>query len=94
MAENTPLVKVEGLKKWFPMTGGILQRVRSHIHAVDGVNFEILPGRSLGLVGESGCGKTTTGKLLVRLYDTTAGHIYVNDPELGAVDRSEALSAI
>ncbi|MBN1872844.1 MAG: ABC transporter ATP-binding protein [Anaerolineae bacterium] len=86
---NPCLVRVEGLKKHFPVGGGIFRRARSHIYAVDGVNFEIEKGESLGLVGESGCGKTTTGKLLARLHDPTEGHIFVNDTELGEVDLAE-----
>ena len=70
-----PLVKVEGLQKLYPLTGGIFKRTSSYIHAVDGVNFEISDGESLALVGESGSGKTTTGKLLVRLVDPTGGAI-------------------
>ena len=86
---NGALVKVEGLRKLFPVTAGMFQQARGSIHAVDDVSFEIHPGRTLGLVGESGCGKTTTGKLLVRLLDPTDGHIYVNDSELGIVDLAE-----
>lgn len=86
---NSALVKVEGLQKLFPVTAGMFQQTHSFIHAVDGVDFEIHEGQSMGLVGESGCGKTTTGKLLVRLYDPTGGHIYVNDAELGKVDLTE-----
>jgi oligopeptide/dipeptide ABC transporter, ATP-binding protein, C-terminal domain len=71
-----PLIKVEGLQKWFPVSKGLFQRARDFIHAVDGVSFDIMPGQSMGLVGESGCGKTTTGKLLVRLLDPTMGKIY------------------
>lgn len=63
--------------------------MRSFIHAVDDINFEVYASGSLGLVGESGCGKTTTGKLLVRLLDPTGGHIYVDDAELGRVDLAE-----
>lgn len=74
-----PLVKVTNLKKYFPIRGNIFSPVKGHIHAVDGLNFEIMPGKSMGLVGESGCGKTTTGKLLVRLYDPTEGEIYIRD---------------
>jgi len=79
MATNMekPLVKVEGLKKYFPIAGSIFSQAKGHIHAVDDLNFEIMPGKSLGLVGESGCGKTTTGKLLVRLYDPTEGRILI-----------------
>jgi len=84
--EDSKLVRVEGLRKWFPLGRGLFERNQSAIHAVDGVNFTIEAGRSLGLVGESGCGKTTTGRLLTRLETPTAGHIYMDDPALGAVD--------
>ncbi len=80
------LVQVENLQKHFPVAAGLFQRSKSAIHAVDGISFTIEKGKSLGLVGESGCGKTTTGKLLTRLYDPTGGHIFVNDAELGQVD--------
>ena len=94
MADNkhspdSALVKVVGLQKLFPVAVGLFQQTQSFIHAVDDVDFEILAGQSMGLVGESGCGKTTTGKLLVRLYDPTGGHIYVNDVELGRTDLAE-----
>jgi peptide/nickel transport system ATP-binding protein len=70
-----PLVKVENLRKLYPLAGGLFKKASSFIHAVDGVNFEIADGESLALVGESGSGKTTTGKLLVRLTDPTNGAI-------------------
>ncbi|MBM3145549.1 MAG: ABC transporter ATP-binding protein [Chloroflexi bacterium] len=69
------IVKVEGLKKLFPLTTGMFKRSTSFIHAVDDVDFYIREGESLGLVGESGSGKTTVGKLLVRLLEPTNGHI-------------------
>ncbi len=71
-----PLVKVEGLKKYFPVSKGLFRKTHDYIHAVDDVSFSIQPRESLGLVGESGCGKTTTGKLLVRLLTPTAGRIF------------------
>jgi peptide/nickel transport system ATP-binding protein len=77
MTSQEPLVTVEGLSKLYPVSKGLFARTRNFIHAVDGVSFAIGRGESLGLVGESGCGKTTTGKLLVRLLDPTAGHIYL-----------------
>ena len=86
MAKDNVLVDVQNLQMLFPVAGGVFQKSKSFIHAVDGLNFEIQKGRSLGLVGESGCGKTTTGKLLVRLLNPTNGHIYINDPEMGQVD--------
>ena len=74
------LLRVEGLTKRFPVTSGNwFDRSRSFIHAVDGVQFELGRGESFGLVGESGCGKTTTGKLLVRLLDPTSGNIVFDD---------------
>ena len=81
MNAKQPLIKVEGLKKLFPIGGAFLRPARSFIHAVDDLNFDIPVGESLALVGESGCGKTTTGKLLVRLYEPTAGHIYIQNAQ-------------
>ena len=75
------LVKAENLKKFFPVSSGVFKRADSFVHAVDDVNFEIKSGESLSLVGESGCGKTTTGKLLVRLYEPTDGRILVRNEE-------------
>jgi peptide/nickel transport system ATP-binding protein len=74
---NQALVKVEGLKMYFPVGGSMFRKAHSFIHAVDDVSFEIPIGKSLALVGESGCGKTTTGKLLTRLYRPTSGSIYL-----------------
>ncbi|HZU87012.1 MAG TPA: ATP-binding cassette domain-containing protein, partial [Anaerolineaceae bacterium] len=83
---NIPLVKVEHLKMHFPVGNMFLSRSRTFLHAVDDISFEIPAGQSLSLVGESGCGKTTTGKLLVRLYDPTAGNIFLRSPDGGLVD--------
>ncbi|HYN89851.1 MAG TPA: oligopeptide/dipeptide ABC transporter ATP-binding protein [Ardenticatenaceae bacterium] len=77
MEATQPLVRVEGLKKYFPLTQGLFSRAQAFVHAVDDVSFEIRRGESVALVGESGSGKTTTGKLLVRLLDPTEGHIYL-----------------
>jgi peptide/nickel transport system ATP-binding protein len=71
------LVTVDGLRKLYPVNSNPFARVRSFIHAVDNLNFEIGRGESLGLVGESGCGKTTTGKMLVKLVEPTNGHIFL-----------------
>lgn len=69
------LLQVRDLVKRFPVERGLFRRAKSFIHAVDGISLEIRRGESLGLVGESGCGKTTVGKLLIRLLDPTSGEI-------------------
>ena len=74
-----PLVKVENLTKLYPVQRGLFRKPTEFIHAVDDVSFEIAPGESLGLVGESGCGKTTTGRMLVRLTSQTSGKILLQD---------------
>lgn len=71
------LVRVENLRMLYPVSTGVFARARSFIHAVDDVSFDIKRGEIFGLIGESGCGKTTTGKLLVRLITPTSGHIYL-----------------
>ncbi len=72
---NQPLIKVEGLRKLYPIDGGVFRKPSSFNHAVDGLNFEIGHGESLGLVGESGCGKSTTGKMLVKLFEPSDGSV-------------------
>ncbi|HEY8641270.1 MAG TPA: oligopeptide/dipeptide ABC transporter ATP-binding protein [Candidatus Dormibacteraeota bacterium] len=70
-----PILEVRGLKTYFPVTAGILQRTVAHVHAVDGVDLTIKQGETLGLVGESGCGKTTLGRSILRLIEPTAGQV-------------------
>jgi peptide/nickel transport system ATP-binding protein/oligopeptide transport system ATP-binding protein len=85
-----PLVEVRDLVKNFPIVGGILQRTIASVQAVDGVSFDIRRGETLGLVGESGCGKTTVGRLILRLIDPTAGKILFDGVDLAGV-RGNAL---
>ena len=73
--ERKPLVKVENLKMYFPVTKGLFSKTVGYVKAVDDVSFEVYPGETFGLVGESGCGKTTTGKAVIRIYNPTDGHI-------------------
>ncbi len=79
------LLVVRDLKKYFPITRGFLQRTVGFVRAVDGVSFFIREGETLGLVGESGCGKTTTGRLILRGYEPTGGEILFRDREQGWV---------
>ena len=76
---DAPLLRVENLTKHFPITAGLFHRTVGAVKAVDDVTFEIKPGETLGLVGESGCGKTTTGRLILRLIDRTSGTVRFND---------------
>jgi oligopeptide/dipeptide ABC transporter ATP-binding protein len=80
-AKTKPLLEVTDLRKLFPISRGMFRAPNEFVHAVDGINFAIAPGESLGLVGESGCGKSTTGRMLVKLLDATEGHIQFNDGE-------------
>ena len=80
------ILDVKDLKMHFPVTSGLLfQRTVAHIKAVDGVSFQVKRGETLGLVGESGCGKTTTGRCILQLYKPTAGEIYFNGEELSGL---------
>ncbi|OGR25520.1 MAG: hypothetical protein A2277_18015 [Desulfobacterales bacterium RIFOXYA12_FULL_46_15] len=73
---NDPILKVDALEKRFPIKKGILRKTVGYVHAVDGISFELKPGESLGLVGESGCGKSTAVKSLLRLIEPTGGNIF------------------
>jgi len=77
-----PLVEVRDLVKHFPIRGGVIRRARGAVHAVDGVSFEVRRGETLGLVGETGCGKSTTARLVMRLLEPTAGSIRFEGEEI------------
>ncbi len=78
MTPNRPLLEVKNLKKHFPIHGGLLGRTTAKVFAVDGVSFDIAKGETLSLVGESGCGKSTVGKAILRLYPVTDGEVYLD----------------
>jgi oligopeptide transport system ATP-binding protein len=82
MSETVPLLSTENLTKWFPIRGGFFGRSTSQVKAVDGVSLSIRRGETFGLVGESGCGKTTLGRTLMRLTDVTNGRIYFDGDEI------------
>ncbi len=79
--QTKPLLSVRDLEQRFPISRGMFRSPNQFIHAVDGISFDIAPGESLGLVGESGCGKSTTGRMLVKLMEPTAGKIVFSDAE-------------
>jgi oligopeptide/dipeptide ABC transporter ATP-binding protein len=75
------ILEIKGLKKYYPILGGVLQRKVADVKALDGIDLDIFRGECLGLVGESGCGKTTTGKAVIRLHAPTEGHIHYHAPK-------------
>ncbi|HUD62812.1 MAG TPA: ATP-binding cassette domain-containing protein, partial [Acetobacteraceae bacterium] len=86
-----PLLEVENLKKHFPVYKGVFSRVSGHVYAVDGVSFHIDSGETLGLVGESGCGKSTVGRTLLKLVEPTDGKIFVDGNDITGLDRAQML---
>ncbi len=84
-SQREVLLRVENLKKYFPIRRGVFQRHVSDVKAVDGVSFDVYRGETLGLVGESGCGKTTTGRTIIRLYEPTDGHVYFEGVDLATL---------
>jgi oligopeptide/dipeptide ABC transporter ATP-binding protein len=88
---NETLIEVNGLKKHFPIHKGVFSRVAGQVYAVDGVSFHIKRGETLGLVGESGCGKSTVGRTLLRLLDPTDGTIRVRGDDITTLDARQLL---
>jgi oligopeptide transport system ATP-binding protein len=89
MPEPAALVRVESLVKHFPIHGGLFNRKVNAVRAVDGITFDILPGETFGLVGESGCGKSTAGRTIINLYKPTAGDVYFKEKRLASLRAEE-----
>ncbi|MGI9334254.1 MAG: ABC transporter ATP-binding protein [Gammaproteobacteria bacterium] len=90
-SQGEPVLRVHGLKKHFPVRKGLLSFTAAHVYAVDGVSFEIHRGEALGLVGESGCGKSTVGKLIMRLIEPTDGAIELGSSDITHLSPTELL---
>ncbi|GEB77224.1 ABC transporter ATP-binding protein [Sporolactobacillus inulinus] len=87
--QEKPLLQVKHLKKYYPIKKGVISRTVGYVKAVDDVSFDIYPGETMGIVGESGCGKSTTGRSLVRLEDPTAGQVLFQGKDLATVSQKE-----
>ncbi|MFO7888132.1 MAG: dipeptide ABC transporter ATP-binding protein [Eubacteriales bacterium] len=87
--ENNVLVEVRNLKKYFPIKSGVLSRTKNYLKAVDGVDLKIYKGETIGIVGESGCGKSTTGRLILKLLEATEGEIYFDGKEITSLNKNE-----
>lgn len=89
MNNNANILKVQGLKKHFPVKRGFFQRVTGYIKAVDGVDFEITQGQTLGLVGESGCGKSTIGRMIIKLLESDGGEIFFRNNNITELTQND-----
>jgi oligopeptide/dipeptide ABC transporter ATP-binding protein len=90
--ERIPILSVRGLKKYFPIKKGVFRKVVGQVKAVDGISFDIYKGETFGLVGESGCGKTTTGMNILRLQNPTEGKILFNDVDMASMSQRKIKS--
>ena len=86
---NAPLLQVKNLVKHFPVKGGLLQRQVGRVHAVDGLSFDMAAGETLGVVGESGCGKSTMGRCLLRLIEPTSGEVWFEGKNVTAMGKDD-----
>ncbi|HEY0421060.1 MAG TPA: ABC transporter ATP-binding protein, partial [Acetobacteraceae bacterium] len=84
-----PVIEVSGLRKHFPVRRGLLRRQVGQVHAVDGVSFAIPPGETLGLVGESGCGKSTVARTAMRLIEPSGGSIRLDGIDITTLSRAQ-----
>ena len=83
-----PLLEIRNLVKHFPINRGLLKRTIGHVKAVDGVSYSVMKGETFGLVGESGCGKSTTAKLVLRLLRPTSGQIFLDGSDITSLDNA------
>ena len=90
--DNNKLVEVENLVMYFPVTAGIMKKKVADVKAVDGISFYIKNGETLGLVGESGCGKTTTGRCILRLYEITSGRVLFDGVDVSKLNKQQLRS--
>jgi peptide/nickel transport system ATP-binding protein/oligopeptide transport system ATP-binding protein len=84
-----PLLEVKGLQKYFPIQSGFFKKTIGYVKAVDGIDLQVFPGETLGLVGESGCGKSTTGRTILRLLEPTAGEVWFDGKDLAKLGKEE-----
>jgi oligopeptide transport system ATP-binding protein len=89
MSPAPPLLEARAVKKYFPIQTGVLQRTTAHVRAVDGVDLTVMPGETVGLVGESGCGKSTFGRTMLRLVEPTAGEIRFEGQDMAHLGRKQ-----
>src|SRR5215469_7896010 len=87
--DKKALLQVKELKTYFPILGGVLRRTVGYVQAVDGISFDVYPSETLGLVGESGCGKTTTGRTILRLAKATAGQVVFEGRDVFSLPNNE-----
>ncbi|MDP6220224.1 MAG: ABC transporter ATP-binding protein, partial [Candidatus Thalassarchaeaceae archaeon] len=83
------LIEIEGMRKWFPIKSGMLTVVKSYVRAVDGVDLQVKRGETLGIVGESGCGKTTLGRVLLGLIPITEGSVRYSGEDIRRMTNKE-----
>jgi peptide/nickel transport system ATP-binding protein len=89
LAQTTPLLSVKDLQVYFPIRTGLFSSIKGYVKAVDTITFDVKPGETLGLVGESGCGKTTTGRAILRLVEPTGGSVHFNNKNVTELSSSE-----